>query len=63
MKADVKFQVRMPQDVREALEADARQNDRSMNLQVISILRERYRALGLLPSEDPTPDPPFPSST
>lgn len=51
MKADVKFQVRLPPDVRDALAADARANDRSMNLQVISILRERYRALGLLPAE------------
>lgn len=48
MKSEVKFQVRLPTDVRDALAIDAQNSHRSMNRQIISILRERYRALGLL---------------
>jgi hypothetical protein len=48
MKAEVKFQVRLPTEVRDALETDARNSHRSMNRQIISILRERFRAIGLL---------------
>lgn len=37
----IKFQLRLPEDVRAWLELDAGRNDRSMNGQVIAILRER----------------------
>lgn len=37
----VKFQLRIPEDVKSWLESDAIRNDRSMNGQVIAILRER----------------------
>jgi hypothetical protein len=48
MKSEVKFQVRLPTEVRDALATDARNSHRSMNRQIISILRERFRAIGLL---------------
>lgn len=37
----IKFQLRLPSDVRSWLELDAERSDRSMNSQVIAILRER----------------------
>jgi hypothetical protein len=37
----IKFQLRLPEDVRAWLQSDAERNDRSMNGQVIAILRER----------------------
>lgn len=37
----IKFQLRLPEDVKSWLELDAQRNDRSMNGQVIAILRER----------------------
>lgn len=37
----IKFQLRLPEDVRSWLESDAERNDRSMNGQVVAILRER----------------------
>ena len=36
-----KLQLRMPQDIRKWLEEDALKNDRSMNGQVVAVLRER----------------------
>lgn len=51
MKSEVKFQVRLPTEVRDALATDARNSHRSMNRQIISILRERFRAIGLLADE------------
>ncbi|MVW64537.1 Arc family DNA-binding protein [Massilia sp. NEAU-DD11] len=39
----IKFQLRLPEDVRAWLEADAERNDRSMNGQVVAILRERMK--------------------
>jgi len=36
-----KFQLRLPHDVKQWLEGDAQRNDRSMNGQVVAILRER----------------------
>jgi predicted HicB family RNase H-like nuclease len=36
-----KFQLRLPPDVKRWLEEDAQRNDRSMNGQVVAILRER----------------------
>ena len=37
----IKFQLRMPADVKNWLELDAQRSDRSMNSQVVAILRER----------------------
>lgn len=37
----IKFQLRLPPDVKVWLEQDAARNDRSMNGQVVAILRER----------------------
>lgn len=37
----IKFQLRLPEDVRAWLESDADRSDRSMNGQVVAILRER----------------------
>jgi hypothetical protein len=37
----IKFQLRLPEDVKAWLESDAARNDRSMNGQVVAILRER----------------------
>lgn len=37
----IKFQLRLPEDVRAWLELDADRSDRSMNGQVVAILRER----------------------
>jgi hypothetical protein len=55
MKAEVKFQVRLPVEVRDALATDARNSHRSMNRQIEAILRDHFRAIGLLdggPTED-----------
>jgi len=41
MKNATKFQLRLPADVKEWLERDAQMNDRSMNGQVVALLRER----------------------
>jgi hypothetical protein len=40
----IKFQLRLPADVKNWLESDAERSDRSMNSQVVAILRERMRA-------------------
>lgn len=37
----IKFQLRLPADVKNWLELDAERSDRSMNSQVVAILRER----------------------
>lgn len=37
----IKFQLRLPADVKTWLELDATRSDRSMNGQVVAILRER----------------------
>jgi len=37
----IKFQLRLPDDVRAWLASDAKRSDRSMNSQVVAILRER----------------------
>lgn len=37
----IKFQLRLPPDLKAWLEQDAARNDRSMNSQVVAILRER----------------------
>lgn len=37
----IKFQLRLPADVKSWLELDAERNDRSMNSQVVATLRER----------------------
>ena len=37
----IKFQLRLPPDVKRWLELDAERSDRSMNSQVVAILRER----------------------
>jgi hypothetical protein len=37
----IKFQLRLPPDIKIWLETDAQRNDRSMNGQVLAILRER----------------------
>ncbi len=37
----IKFQLRLPADVKSWLELDAERSDRSMNSQVVAILRER----------------------
>jgi predicted HicB family RNase H-like nuclease len=37
----IKFQLRLPADVKNWLELDAKRSDRSMNSQVVAILRER----------------------
>lgn len=37
----IKFQLRLPSDVKSWLELDAERSDRSMNSQVVAILRER----------------------
>ena len=41
MKIGIKFQLRLPPDLKAWLEQDAQSNDRSMNGQVIALLRER----------------------
>ena len=41
MPSDAKLQLRLPQDIKKWLEGDALRSDRSMNSQVVAILRER----------------------
>lgn len=41
MRALIKLQIRLPQDIKKWLEEDALKNDRSMNGQVVAVLRER----------------------
>jgi hypothetical protein len=48
MKAEVKFQVRLPVEIRDALARDAINSHRSMNGQVIAILRAHFRAIGMI---------------
>lgn len=43
----IKFQLRLPADVKAWLEHDAQRNDRSMNSQVVAILRERMNQQAL----------------
>lgn len=47
MQHEVKVQLRLPVEIRDALALDARNNDRSMNSQVIAILRQHFRAIGI----------------
>jgi hypothetical protein len=58
MRQEVKMQVRLPVEIRDALAADARNNERSMNGQLIAILKERFRltSLGSEPNEARPPD-------
>ncbi len=44
MTVSTKLQLRLPQDVKKWLEEDAALNDRSMNGQVIAVLRERMKS-------------------
>ena len=44
MHVDAKLQLRLPQDLKKWLEEDAVRNDRSMNGQVVAVLRERMTA-------------------
>jgi hypothetical protein len=48
MKAEVKMQVRLPAEIRDALAQDAKNNQRSMNGQIIAVLKEHFIATGLL---------------
>jgi hypothetical protein len=41
MQQGVKLQLRLPQDIKKWLEEDSLKNDRSMNRQVVAVLRER----------------------
>lgn len=43
----IKFQLKLPPDVKEWLKQDAERNDRSMNGQVVAILRERMNQQAL----------------
>ena len=43
MQASVKLQLRLPEDVKKWLEEDARRNSRSMNGQVVAVLRDRMK--------------------
>ncbi|TAM50194.1 MAG: Arc family DNA-binding protein [Paraburkholderia sp.] len=47
MKHEVKMQLRLPVEIRDALAADARDNNRSMNGQIIAILKEHFRSIGV----------------
>ncbi|RDU99193.1 Arc family DNA-binding protein [Trinickia dinghuensis] len=54
MKAEVKMQVRLPTEIRDALARDAKNNERSMNGQIIAILKEHLRAVGLTRDQQQT---------
>ena len=45
MKAHAKLQLRLPQDLKAWLEVEASRNERSMNWQVVAILREKMAVL------------------
>lgn len=47
MKAQIKLQLRLPQEMRDALEQDAKNNERSMNGQILFILKEHFRKVGI----------------
>jgi len=49
----IKFQLRLPADVKTWLEHDAQRNDRSMNSQVVAILRERMNQQVLVAQQGP----------
>lgn len=53
MKAEVKMQVRLPVEIRDALSQDAKNNNRSMNGQIIAILKEHLKAAGLTDGRTP----------
>ncbi|MFT0167523.1 Arc family DNA-binding protein [Paraburkholderia mimosarum] len=53
MKAEVKMQVRLPAEIRDALELDAKNNQRSMNGQIIAVLKEHFIEAGLWPVPHP----------
>ena len=57
MKAEVKMQVRLPTEIRDALAQDAKNNQRSMNGQIIAILKEHLRAVGLTGDRQQTTPP------
>lgn len=57
MKAEVKMQVRLPIEIRDALAQDAKNNERSMNGQIIAILKEHLRAVGLAGDHTQTTPP------
>ena len=45
MNANAKLQLRLPRDLKTWLEVEAGRNERSMNWQVVAILREKMTAL------------------
>lgn len=47
MKAEVRMQVRMPAQLRDALAKEAKNNHRSMNGQLLTILAEHFRSVQL----------------
>lgn len=47
MKAEVKLQLRLPVGLRDAVVIDATNNHRSMNGQVIAILSDHFKAIGI----------------
>ena len=51
----IKFQLRLPADVKNWLEFDAKRSDRSMNSQVVAILRERMNQQAMAGAERKTP--------
>ena len=51
----IKFQLRLPVDVKNWLELDAKRSDRSMNSQVVAILRERMNQQAMLGAERKAP--------
>lgn len=51
----IKFQLRLPADVKNWLELDAKRSDRSMNSQVVAILRERMNQQAMVGAERKAP--------
>lgn len=47
MQHEVKMQLRLPAEIRDALALDARNNHRSMNGQIIAILSAHFLRLGI----------------
>jgi predicted HicB family RNase H-like nuclease len=57
MREDAKLQLRLPEDVKRWLKEDALRSDRTMNGQVVAVLRERMKQQSDLknPTERATP--------
>lgn len=55
---EVSVSVRFPADLRDALKALAKRENRSMNAQVIYLLRQAVRAQGTEVSDTPVPNVP-----